>query len=512
MKNWRDRSFLYLFDLDTEMLQQLTFGHKSTYLNDISQDGNYILYSCSRSKMTERPFSEYSIFRMNLQTFALDTIAFNQKFVYSATFSPDGKQLLISATPEAFDNIGKNCGKHKIANNYDGQAFLYNLATKSVEPISKNFDPSIKSSYWSPLNNNIYFKVVDKDCENIYSYSVANKKFEKLPFNVEVTMGFDMATQATTMVYWGQSVSHPTIGYSYDMANNDSKKIADPTAERMATISLGACKDWNFEAKDGTTIIGRYYLPYNFDESKKYPMIVYYYGGTTPVQRYFGTNWNFHYWASLGYVVYVLQPSGAIGFGQEFSARHVNAWGEYTAQEIIQGTEQFCKAHTFVNSEKVGCIGASYGGFMTMYLQTKTDIFAAAISHAGISSLSSYWGEGYWGYGYSGAASAESYPWNNWDLYTENSPLFNADKVNTPLLLLHGANDTNVPVGESWQMYTALKILGKPVEFVTIADEDHVMAAYDKKIKWTKAITAWFAKYLQEDDNWWENMFPQKDL
>ncbi|HCY01057.1 MAG TPA: S9 family peptidase, partial [Bacteroidales bacterium] len=150
-----------------------------------------------------------------------------------------------------------------------------------------------------------------------------------------------------------------------------------------------------------------------------------------------------------------IQPSGAVGFGQDFSAAHVNAWCKITADEIIEGTQQFCSENSFIDSNRVGCMGASYGGFMTMYLLTQTDIFAAAISHAGISSISSYWGEGFWGYSYSAEASANSFPWNNRELYIEQSPLFSVDKVVTPLLLLHGSADTNVPVGESIQMFTA---------------------------------------------------------
>ena len=90
--------------------------------------------------------------------------------------------------------------------------------------------------------------------------------------------------------------------------------------------------------------------------------------------------------------MYVVEPSGATGFGQEFSARHVNTFGDYVADDIIEGTRKFVEAHSFVNGKKIGCIGASYGGFMTQYLQTKTDLFAAAISHAGISDHTSYWG------------------------------------------------------------------------------------------------------------------------
>ena len=94
-----------------------------------------------------------------------------------------------------------------------------------------------------------------------------------------------------------------------------------------------------------------------------------------------------------------------------------------------------------------------------MYLQTKTDMFAAAASHAGISNVTSYWGEGYWGYSYNSVAAADSYPWNNPDLFTKHGALFNADKINTPLLLLHGTVDTNVPIGESIQLYNALKTI-----------------------------------------------------
>lgn len=149
---------------------------------------------------------------------------------------------------------------------------------------------------------------------------------------------------------------------------------------------------------------------------------------------------------------------------------------------------------------------------MTQYLQTKTDLFAAAVSHAGISALSSYWGEGYWGYGYCSVANTGTYPWNNPEFYTKHSPLFNADKIKTPLLLLHGNADTNVPVGKASRCSWLWKLLGKTVEFVQVDGEDHGVADYKKRLEWQNTIFAWFAKYLKDEPQWWDALYPERHL
>ena len=358
---------------------------------------------------------------------------------------------------------------------------------------------------------------LDQKVNNIQNGNVtitvpANGKIRRLDLPEDVIYNYSLAEAAPVMYYYGQSVSNANRLYSYNTKSKKTQLIYDLSADKLKDIQFGEVHDWNFTSTDGTIIQGRYYLPPNFDASRKYPMIVYYYGGTSPTNRALEFSYSMHMYAALGYVVYTLNPSGTTGFGQEFAARHVNAWGDKTADEIIQGTEQFCKEHSFVNPKKIGCAGASYGGFMTQYLQTKTDLFAAAVSHAGISALSSYWGEGYWGYGYCSVANTGTYPWNNPEFYTKHSPLFNADKIKTPLLLLHGNADTNVPVGESIQMFLALKLLGKTVEFVQVDGEDHGVADYKKRLEWQNTIFAWFAKYLKDEPQWWDALYPERHL
>lgn len=509
---WRNRSFIYRYDLKNGLFEQLTFGHTSTYLNDVSADSRYLLFSTSERVLTSRPFTRGSLYKLDLQTMAVDTIWEKQKFLYGAQFSPDAKQLLVQAAAEAFDGIGLNLKKEPQSNSYDGQLFIFNLTDKKVTPLTKNFDPAVVNADWNKQDNRIYFTAEDRDYQHIFCCNPSSRKITQLKTEEDVISGTSLAADAPVMLYYGQSVSNANRLYLYDLKTKKSHLLTDLSRERLKDVELGEVHDWNFTSDQGTTITGRYYLPPHFDAKKKYPMIVYYYGGTSPTNRMLESRYSMHLYAALGYVVYTLNPSGTTGFGQEFAARHVNAWGKVTADEIIKGTKLFCQEHNFVNKDKIGCIGASYGGFMTQYLQTQTDLFAAAISHAGISSIASYWGEGYWGYSYSQAATANNYPWNNPELYTKQSPLFNADKINTPLLLLHGNADTNVPIGESIQMFTALKLLGKTVEFVQVEGENHGIMNYQKRIGWNNTIFAWFAKWLKDEPEWWNELYPERNL
>lgn len=508
--SYRDRYFLYRHFLDTGLTQQLTYGRQTASLHDVTDDVKYLLFSTSEEDLTDRPFRKSTLYRLNLETMETDTIWKDQRYSYSAQFSPDGKQLLIHGAPEAFNGIGLNIREGQIANSYDTQSFIMDPESKRVIPVTKEFDPAISAQEWNTRDNHIYYRVEEGDRACVYRYTPRTEKFEKLPLKEDVIRSFSMADKAPWATYTGVSASNSNRSYLLNLKTMESTLVSDPYAGRLSQLTLGDVKDWSFKSSFGDEIEGRYYLPPHFNPDKKYPLIVYYYGGTSPTSRTFESTYPLHVYAAQDYVVYTLQPSGTTGYGQEFSARHVNAWGEQTAEEIIEGVKAFVAAHPFVDGTKIGNIGASYGGFMTQYLITRTDLFAASVSHAGISNITSYWGEGYWGYSYSAGASAGSYPWNNPRLYVEQSPLFRADRIKTPLLLLHGTADTNVPIGESIQMYTALKLLNKPVEFIQVEGENHAIYDYDKRIAWNNAIYAWFAKWLKDDPRWWDSMYPDK--
>lgn len=509
--NSRNRYYLVKYDMATGLSERLTYGSHNVYLNDISPDGKKLLCFTTKSNITKCPFTLSSLFEIDLATLKADTLVLWDAYMKGASYSPDGKQLLLAGGPEAFGSIGKNCGNHPIPNDFDTQAFIMDLSTKKIRPITRDFDPSVVPLQWNRTDGCIYFNTTDEDCEHIYRYTPKNGQFEKLPLKEDVITSFTLAEDnPATAAYVGGGDTSAGVAYTYDTKKKTSVLLADPMRPVLDKIEFGKAEEWNFTAADGTEIKGLICLPPSFDPNKKYPLIVSYYGGTTPSTRGMTSPYSTQLFASFGYVVYVIQPSGTTGYGQEFSARHVNAWGERTADEIIEGTKKFCEAHPFVNKKRIGCVGASYGGFMTMYLQTKTDLFAAAVSHAGISNVTSYWGQGFWGYTYNSVAAAGSYPWNNPHLFTKHGALFNADKINTPLLLLHGTVDTNVPTGESIQLYNALKILGKPVELITVDGENHFIIDYEKRVMWHNSIMAWFARWLQDSPAWWNDLYPER--
>jgi dipeptidyl aminopeptidase/acylaminoacyl peptidase len=509
---WRNRRNYSLYDIETGITTPITRGSRNIYVTP-NKDASRFLVSVREEKLTERPFEFTDLLLLDLATGKADTLVRHDGFINSYKFSPDEKYVAVSGSPEAFGGLGNTLPEGVIPSSYEYELFLIDLQTKEVRCLTRDFDPSVSSFQWSEQDGLIYALCENRDQQSLYSINPKNGKIEMLNLSEPFVYGsYSLAKEKPLLAYIGESSMSTDRCWLRDLKTGKEKVLCDLNPTRLKDIQLGECCDWNFRAERGDTIYGCYYLPPFFDETKQYPMLVYYYGGCSPVGRYLDSYYNYQEWAAMGYVVYVIQPSGCSGFGQEFASRHVNAYGDYTADDIIQGTKQFCKEHPYVKTDKIGCMGASYGGFMTMYLQTVTDIFAAAMSHAGISNPASYWGYGYWGYSYSTTSAANSYPWNNTELYSGHAPLFNADKVHTPILFMHGGADTNVPINESIQMFTALKLLGRETAFITVEGENHHILDYNKRVRWHDSIMAWFARWLQDDPTWWNTMYPEKNL
>lgn len=504
--DWRERTYLYRVNIPGRARQRLTAGKLTTNLNGISPDGSKLLVDQSIEDYKERPYMDNVLSILNLASMQVDTV-WQGRWLEKALWSPDGKKLLLLGGPSMFGELGRKVSGGKIPNEFDTQAYLFDLSSKKAVCISRDFDPAIDSAVWPRKGDFIYFRTADKLNRNLYRYHVKKRQFERILTGVDAVNNYAIADEKAIAVYTGSSAAVPPRAFKIKLGKGKPELVADPGEDDFGNIVFGKVEPWNYITSDGVKIEGTVYYPPDFDPSLNYPCIIYYYGGVSPITRSFGGRYPKNLFAAQGYVVYTMTPGGAIGFGQEFSAMHSNDWGQVVSGQIIEGTQKFLATHPFVDSSRVGCMGASYGGFMTMLLLTKTDIFFAAISHSGISSISSYWGEGFWGYLYNAYSAPNSFPWSRPDIYVQQSALFHADKINTPLLLLHGDADTNVPPGESTQLFTALKLLGKEAEYVQIPGQNHHILNYNKRIVWEKTILAWFDKWLKNQPQWWDELY-----
>lgn len=497
---------VYLLDNQSGLIKPLTQGPISHSIEDVNSDKGTVLLSRNAQIMQASTHPTTELLELNVATHTTTTIG-QYKTFNQAKYSLD--DIYIVAGPDFNNGLGRNLPDNMLANNYDGQLYLVNNQGQQAKPLSKQFKPAI-GQVTVLINGDALLKVTEQDTQQLYLFDRSKSQYTKMNTQLDVVEQFSASTnRKPSLLVTGTTASAPQKLQRLSLSNNRVSTLWDSKPLNYANTDIPKLEEFNFTNQQGIEITGRVYLPNNLDKTKKHPALIYYYGGTSPVSRGFTGRYPFNLWAANGYIVYVVQPTGATGFGQEFSAKHVNAWGEYTADDIMQGTQALLAKYPFIDKQRLGNLGASYGGFMTMLLATKTDMFSASIAHAGISNITSYWGQGWWGYLYSGEASKNSFPWNNPELYSQRSPVFHADKVTTPLLLLHGDADTNVPVGESHNMYTALKLLGKDVDLVEYKGADHQIFARDKRFDWWNTMLAYFDKHLKDEPQWWQYLYPQ---
>ncbi len=538
MPGWRNRTDPFILNLNTGVLQRITFGRESCFVRDIAPDGSRLLMSTAHHDATRLPMDRTDIMEYDVKTGTTTVLLKDAEWIQDAQYAPDGRNILFSATGAAFDGVGSEVCEGQHPMNYQITLFLYDVEKGEARHLLPGgFKPSVGKVMVNTSDGLLYLTCEDGYDRTLWMLNPLTLERRRFDLPVSYLLSVAIAnTRSPRCIFSGQTGTKCVAAYS-TILNPKLKPYEDRSTYGTAIVrgetiavtekavrpdcqphgnlqwetlypdlQVPSCTEWSFQASRGDRVKGFFFLPPDFKEDAHYPMIVYYYGGCSPTSRLQRYAYPLAAISSMGYVVLVLEPSGASGFGQEFAARHVGTWGDESSDDIIEGVKRFCQEHPYVDASKVGCMGASYGGFMTQYLQTRTDIFAAAVSHAGISNIASYWGGGYWGYSYGEVAEYGQFPWNNPKLFTEHSPLFNADKIHTPILLLHGTADTNVPTNESQQLFTALKMLGREVSYIQVDGEDHIINDYSKRQQWMEAILAWFAKHLQCDSKWWDDL------
>ncbi|NQS98913.1 MAG: S9 family peptidase [candidate division Zixibacteria bacterium] len=511
LTDWKDKRRIFIASLEDGTTHQLSnTGDFALDEIALSPDGTKLVFT-RRIPIAGSPYFNTEFWLIDLET-GENRLLQNRKIPFETrplnlTFLPDGEHLAFTCASH-FTGESEEDSVHNLS---ETDIWLLNLNTMELKNLTGDTPFTVdehggtyNSLHWNPWDKRLYFSVMIRGFNKVYSIDIHHPAdIREVPIPHLYIKHLHLSADGKKLVFTSQELDKSERAFAFDIKRGKQRSLLDPNADLMSDFTLGEYERWDFTDSLGHLIDGWIFYPPDFDESKKYPLIVYYYAGVWHLDESF--YFTYHFWAANGYVVYALTPVGAMAHGDEFSDYHVNDWGEFATRDIIEGVNKLISEKDFINSDRMGCYGGSYGGFTTMDLVTKTDMFACAVSMYGISNIASYWGGGIWGYTYGDIALAKSYPWNRPDIFADKSPLFHADKITTPLLLLHGEADMNVPSLESEQMFTALKVLNRDVAYVKFPSEGHGIAGNFKNYAaHREMMLEWFDKYLKGQGEGWE--------
>jgi len=279
---------------------------------------------------------------------------------------------------------------------------------------------------------------------------------------------------------------------------SDMKRVSDANPQQ-ADVRWGTAELVEWTSNDGIPLQGILYKPEGFDPAKKYPMMVYFYERNSQgLHRYVvpaagGSSINYSFYVSRGYLLFVPDIPYRIGYP-----------GESAIDAVVPGVLAVAD-QGFVDRERIGVQGHSWGGYQIAYMVTRTDIFAAAEAGAPVANMVSAYGGIRWGSGMSRAFQYERTQsrigGSLWEMplrYIENSPIFTADKINTPLLMMHNDGDTAVPWYQGIELFSGLRRLHKPVWMLNYNGEPHGLRKQQNRKDWAVRMQQFFDHYLKD--------------
>jgi dipeptidyl aminopeptidase/acylaminoacyl peptidase len=424
----------------------------------------------------------------------------------SFAVAPDGRALVFIGPP---DQIGDGRAEHNV---YNKQIWLLDLASGEFERISRDGPYAFDGDRGLPgfdRNGRLLVKAYRGSDVGLARMepSADGWSVRWLGLDDLTVQSAALSADGSAAVVTASSRETPSALFLLTGLGGRGLKpqlLEEPNRDLAAKWLLSKPRDATCTADDGAVIDAWWYRPsVRLPAESRTPVILYYYGGSSPTDRSF--NFTHQWLAGNGYAVLVVNPRGAYGYGDAFADHHAGDWGPRAAADILTCLDALLQAQPGLAPDRIGIYGGSYGGFMTEYLVTVTDRFAAAVSMYGISDLATYWGQGAWGWTYGDMAVAGVAPWSDPRYYQEHSPLYRADRIRTPLLLLHGAADSNVTPGESEQLFTALSLLDKPVEMVLFPGEDHgISGTIANRVAHRTMMLEWYDRFLRDQPQAWQ--------
>jgi len=398
-------------------------------------------------------------------------------------YSPDGRY--IAYTSQARDGYESDLIRLRV---YDRQ-------TGKVKDLTPDFDQWVNAFAWAPDSDTIYFTAPERGRQPIFKTSVSRPKVEKVLEGVVEDL--QVTSDGKALVVTRSSLTQPSQIYRAAVSGGTPTQLTHANDALMAELDLNPAEDVTTKGALGAEIHNLLVKPPGFDASKKYPGLMLVHGGPQGAwDDAWGYRWNAQLFAAHGYVVLMTNFHGSTGFGQKFVEQISGDWGGACYEDVMAATD-YLESLPYVDKTRIGAAGASFGGYMIDWIAGHTHRFKALVSHDGVYDNRSMYGEteelwfDEWEF--------KGPPWGKegYELRERSSPSSFVQNIQTPMLVVEGELDYRVPVGQAFQLFTALQRRGVPSRLLYFPDEGHWVLKPQNSQLWYKTVLGWLDKYLK---------------
>ena len=468
---------------------QKPFGGDEDYI--WTPGGKSIVYVCKKKAGTEYAISTNTdLYEYNLETGKTENrTESNLGYDINPTFSPIGNLTWLQMKRDGYE-----ADKNDIIVNFKGP---------NVN-LTANWDGSVESFIWSKDGKNVYFQAPIDGTLQLFVVDFPGLT-KKMPQVVQVTNGdFDVSglvgIVGDKIIMTRSDMNHAAELYSYDLKKKVWNQLSNVNTTAYSKLALSKTERRYVTTTDGKKMLVWVIFPPNFDASKKYPTLLYCQGGPqSPLTQFYSFRWNFQLMAANGYIVVAPNRRGMQGHGVEWNEQISKDWGGQVMNDYLSAIDDVAK-ESYVDKARLGCVGASYGGYSAFYLAgIHNNRFKTFIAHDGVFNTQSMFG------------TTEEVFFNNWDFggaywekdnkvahktYTDFNPASHVDKWNTPILIIQGGIDFRVPIGQSQEAFQAAQLRGIKSRFLYFPEENHWVLNPQNAQVWQKEFYKWLKETL----------------
>ncbi len=448
-------------------------------------DGKKLAYTCKKKKGKDWALSTNSdIYLYDIETGETENLTpFNEGYDRNPVFSPDGKYMAW----ESMETPGFESDKSRIMIMYLGDG--------SYKEYSTGFDQSSRNIRWSENSEKLYFISGIHATYQLYSLNIEDYKIKQITEGWHNYNSFDLA--GDYLVGARMSISSPVEIYRVDKKSGSQEMVTFVNEQVFEKINMGEVEKRWIETTDGEKMLTWVIYPPGFDPDKEYPALLFCGGGPqSAVSQFFSYRWNFQLMAAHDYVIIAPNRRGLPTFGQEWNDQISQDYGGQNMQDLMSAV-RVLKKEPFIDEERIGAVGASYGGFSVFWLAGHHEgLFNAFIAHCGMFNFKSWYG-----------TTEEMFFANHdiggpyWETPTPNSYDFSPHRFvqnwETPIMVIHGAKDYRVPKSEGLQAFNAAQLNGVPSRLMFFPDENHWVLKPQNSILWQREFFKWLDKWLK---------------